>query len=89
MVVMSYGFVVGKMYMYEVFCVLCVVKFDDKVFRINVWGCFFFLIEVELRKLLLKFVIDDNICLCFFCLCKLKKKKFLEENFVVVFEEIV
>ena len=85
----SHGLVVGKMHMYEVFCVLCAVKLDDKASRINVRGRSSFPIEVELRKLPLKLAIDDNTRLCFPCLRKLKKKKSLEENFAAISEEIV
>ena len=84
----SHGLVAGKMHMYEVFCVLCAVKLDDKASRINVRGRSSFPIEVELRKLPLKLAIDDNTRLCFPCLRKLKKKKSLEENFAAVTEEI-
>ena len=85
----SHGIVVGKMHMYEVVCVLCAVKLEDKASRINVRGCSSFPIETELRKLPLKLAIDDNTRLCFPCLRKLKKKKSLEENFAAVSEEIV
>ena len=85
----SHGIAVGKMHMYEVFCVLCAVKLDDKASRINVRGRSSFPIETELRKLPLKLAIDDNTRLCFPCLRKLKKKKSLEENFAAASEEIV
>ena len=32
----SHENVVGKMYMFEVFCVLCAAKLDDQASRINV-----------------------------------------------------
>ena len=84
----SHGIVVEKMHMYEVFCVLCAVKLDDKASRINVRGRSSFPIETELRKLPLKLAIDDNTRLCFPCLRKLKKKKSLVENFAAASEEI-
>ena len=84
----SHGLVAEKMHMYEVFCVLCAVKLDDKASRINVRGRSSFPIEVELRKLPIELAIDDNTRLCFPCLRKLKKKKSLEENFAAVTEEI-
>ena len=85
----SHENVVGKMHMYEVFCVLCAAKLDDKASRINVRGRSSFPIETELRKLPLKLAIDDNTRLCFPCLRKLKKKKSLEENFAAASEEIM
>ena len=84
----SHGIVVGKMHMYEVVCVLCTVKLEDKASRINVRGRSSFPIETELRKLSLKLSIDDNTRLCFPCLRKLKKKKSVEENFAAASEEI-
>ena len=84
----SHGIAVRKMHMYEVFCVLCAVKLDDKASRINVRGRSSFPIETELRKLPLKLAINDNTRLCFPRLCKLKKKKSLEENFATALEEI-
>ena len=77
----SHGVMAGKMHMYEVSCVLCAVKLDNKACGINVRGCFSFPIETELRKLSLKLAIDDNTRFCFASLCKLKKKKTLEEKF--------
>lgn len=58
----------GQTNMYEVFCVLCAVKLDDKASRINVRGRSSFPIETELRNLPLKLAIDDNTGLCFPCL---------------------
>ena len=81
----SYGLVVNVMHMHEVVCVLCAVKLDDKASRVNVN----FPIEVELRKLPLKLVIDDSTRVCFPCFRKLKKKKSLEENFATTAEESV
>lgn len=71
------------------FRVLCALKLDDKASRINVRGRSSFPIETELRKLPLKFAIDDNTRLCFPCLRKLKKKKSFEENFAAASEDIV
>ena len=85
----SHGVVAGMMHMYEVSCLLCAVKLDDKASRINVRGRSSFPIETELRKLPLKLAIDDNTRLCFPCLRKLKKKKSLEENFAAASEEIM
>ena len=64
MVATSHENVVGKMHMYEVFCVLCAAKLDVKASRINVRGRSSFPIETELRKLPLKLAIDDNTRLC-------------------------
>jgi len=85
----SHGVVAGMMHMYEVSCVLCAVKLDDKASRINVRGRSSFPVESELRKLPAKLAIDDNTRLCFPCLRKLKKKKSLEENLAVASEEIM
>lgn len=85
----SLGVVAGMMHMYEVSCVLCAVKLDDKASRINVRGRSYFPIESELRKLPVKLAIDHNTRLCFPCLRQLKKKKSLEENLAAVSEEIM
>lgn len=50
----SHGNVTGQMHMYEVFCVLCAVKLDDKASRINVRGRSSFTIETELKKVAAK-----------------------------------
>ena len=60
----SHENVVGKMHMYEVFCVLCAANLDDKASRINVRGRSSFPIETELRKLPLKLAMDDKTRLC-------------------------
>ena len=80
---------VDGMHMHEVVCVLCAVNLDDKASRVNVRGRTSFPIEVELRKLPLKLVIDDSTRVCFPCFRKLKKKKSLEENFATIAEELV
>ena len=44
----GHGAVNGRMHMYEVLCVLCFVKFNDKVSRVNVRGRSSFPIDAEL-----------------------------------------
>jgi len=85
----SHENMVGKMYMYEVFSVLCATKLDNKASRINVRDHSSFPIETELRKLPLQLAINDNTHLCFPCLRKLKKKTSLEENFATASKEIM
>ena len=80
MAAVSHGTMNSSMHMYEVLCVLCAVKLEDKASRINVRGRSTFPIEAELRKLQLNVAIDDSSRVCFPCLRKLKKRKSLEEN---------
>ena len=89
MVAVSHGTVNSTMHMCEVLCVLCAVKLEDKVSRINVPGRSTFPIEAELRKLQLNVAIDDSSHVCFPCLRKLKKRKSLEENLASAMEDLV
>jgi len=76
----SHGVVAGMMHMY---------KITNKASRINKRDQSSFLIETELRKLLLKLAIDNNTHLCFPYLCKPMKKKSWEESFAPASEEIM
>ena len=67
--------------MYEVFCVLCAVKLDDKASRVNVRGRSSFPIEVELRKLPLKLAIDDKHSFVFSLSSQAKEEKVLRGKF--------
>ena len=65
MVATSNGRVHGSMHMYEVVCVLCTEKLEDKASRINVQGYNSFPIEDELKTFPINVIIDDSSCMLF------------------------
>ena len=79
----------GTVLLQQVFCALCAVKLEQTTSRVNVLGRSSFPVEAEIRKLPLRFEIDEHTRICLPCVRKLKKRKALEENLAAVSEEIV